>query len=92
MCKTNFFANRYLVIYFTTDLCKHFRVSIVRGGQKHSYGDRILVKRSADYGSAHVANKCMVYRFRCLDTDGDGVLSGYELSQFWEEQEARFLS
>ncbi|KAF7730090.1 Serine/threonine-protein phosphatase 2A regulatory subunit B'' subunit beta [Apophysomyces ossiformis] len=28
-------------------------------------------------------------RFRCMDTDGDGVLSSYELSQFWEEQEKR---
>ncbi|KAI9315898.1 hypothetical protein BX666DRAFT_1952574 [Dichotomocladium elegans] len=29
------------------------------------------------------------YWFRCLDTDGDGVLSGYELEQFWKEQESR---
>ncbi|KAI7882613.1 hypothetical protein K492DRAFT_193418 [Lichtheimia hyalospora FSU 10163] len=29
------------------------------------------------------------YWFRCLDTDGDGILSAYELEQFWREQEAR---
>ncbi|KAI9494967.1 hypothetical protein BDB00DRAFT_816474 [Zychaea mexicana] len=29
------------------------------------------------------------YWFRCMDTDGDGVLSSYELAQFWQEQEAR---
>ncbi|KAI7848813.1 hypothetical protein BDC45DRAFT_540725 [Circinella umbellata] len=29
------------------------------------------------------------YWFRCMDTDGDGILSSYELAQFWQEQEAR---
>ncbi|ORY94589.1 hypothetical protein BCR43DRAFT_564877 [Syncephalastrum racemosum] len=29
------------------------------------------------------------YWFRCMDTDGDGILSGYELSQFWQEQEEK---
>ncbi|KAI8640263.1 hypothetical protein BD408DRAFT_445275 [Parasitella parasitica] len=26
------------------------------------------------------------YRFRCLDIDDDGVLSSYELAQFWQDQ------
>ena len=25
-----------------------------------------------------------------MDTDGDGILSSYELAQFWQEQEARY--
>lgn len=25
-------------------------------------------------------------RFRCLDIDDDGILSSYELSQFWHDQ------
>ncbi|KAG0175456.1 hypothetical protein DFQ29_007146 [Apophysomyces sp. BC1021] len=29
------------------------------------------------------------YWFRCMDTDCDGVLSAYELSHFWVEQEKR---
>ncbi|KAI9286129.1 hypothetical protein BC943DRAFT_359824 [Umbelopsis sp. AD052] len=29
------------------------------------------------------------YWFRCMDLDGDGVISSYELSHFWEEQEKR---
>ena len=30
------------------------------------------------------------YWFRCMDTDGDGILSSYELALFWQEQEARY--
>ncbi|KAI9482740.1 MAG: hypothetical protein EXX96DRAFT_555457 [Benjaminiella poitrasii] len=29
------------------------------------------------------------YWFRCLDIDGDGVLSGYELHQFWQDQDTK---
>ncbi|KAI8581063.1 hypothetical protein K450DRAFT_299035 [Umbelopsis ramanniana AG] len=29
------------------------------------------------------------YWFRCMDLDGDGIISSYELSYFWEEQEKR---
>ncbi|KAG0175252.1 Serine/threonine-protein phosphatase 2A regulatory subunit B'' subunit alpha [Apophysomyces sp. BC1015] len=32
------------------------------------------------------------YWFRCMDLDGDGVLSSYELSAFWQDQERRQLS
>ncbi len=31
-------------------------------------------------------NPSIEYWFRCLDTDGDGVISLYELYWFWEEQ------
>jgi len=30
------------------------------------------------------------YWFRCLDIDGDGYLSAYELEYFWEEQEQEY--
>jgi Ca2+-binding EF-hand superfamily protein len=30
-------------------------------------------------------------RFKCIDLDGDGVISSYELSFFWEEQEERYV-
>ncbi|OAD66429.1 hypothetical protein PHYBLDRAFT_70884 [Phycomyces blakesleeanus NRRL 1555(-)] len=29
------------------------------------------------------------YWFRCMDVDGNGVLTKYELAQFWEDQDAR---
>ncbi|KAG2175600.1 hypothetical protein INT43_001247 [Umbelopsis isabellina] len=29
------------------------------------------------------------YWFKCIDLDGDGIISSYELSFFWEEQEER---
>ncbi|KAH8550214.1 hypothetical protein BGW37DRAFT_558280 [Umbelopsis sp. PMI_123] len=29
------------------------------------------------------------YWFRCMDLDSDGIISSYELSYFWEEQEKR---
>ncbi|KAF7729671.1 Serine/threonine-protein phosphatase 2A regulatory subunit B'' subunit alpha [Apophysomyces ossiformis] len=29
------------------------------------------------------------YWFRCMDLDGDGILSSYELSRFWKDQEER---
>ncbi|KAI7883383.1 uncharacterized protein EV154DRAFT_568064 [Mucor mucedo] len=31
----------------------------------------------------------IVYWFRCLDVDGDGVLSAYELYKFWQDQDTK---
>ncbi|KAI9279838.1 hypothetical protein BY458DRAFT_532013 [Sporodiniella umbellata] len=30
------------------------------------------------------------YWFRCLDEDGDGIITCYDLQQYWKEQEKRF--
>ncbi|KAI7906199.1 uncharacterized protein BX663DRAFT_549296 [Cokeromyces recurvatus] len=31
------------------------------------------------------------YWFRCLDIDGDGIISGFELSQFWKDQDIKYV-
>lgn len=32
-----------------------------------------------------------LYRFRCLDVDGDGILSAYELNKFWQDQDTKYV-
>ncbi|KAI8336334.1 hypothetical protein BC941DRAFT_514509 [Chlamydoabsidia padenii] len=38
------------------------------------------------------SSKAIEYWFRCMDEDGDGILSSYELEQYWHEQLAQQLN
>ncbi|KAJ3033163.1 Serine/threonine-protein phosphatase 2A regulatory subunit B'' subunit alpha [Rhizophlyctis rosea] len=56
------------------------------GGGRMSYTDFVWFLMSAE---DKMTPHAIEYWFRCLDVDGDGVLSLHEIAGFWEEQYGR---